>query len=93
LLTLSVVPLALATALAPIVAFSTDWDIQGLGDVLRQVLSDSDVDAFLFVQHAHAGAYLGGALGTIVACLLVLRSRRALRPISATAESQNRALI
>jgi hypothetical protein len=47
--------------------------------LLREALSESDVDAFLFVQRAHAGAYIGAALGTIVACLSVLRSRRAMR--------------
>jgi hypothetical protein len=77
LLAHALVPIALAAALAPIVAFSTNWDVQGLGDELRQVLSESDVEAFLLVQRAHAGAYLGAALGTILACLSVLRSRRA----------------
>jgi hypothetical protein len=82
LLAHAMVPFALAAALAPVVAFSTDWDVQGLGDELRRVLSDSDVDGFLFVQRAHAGAYVGAALGTIVGCLSVLRSRRALRRIT-----------
>ena len=79
LLTYALVPIALAAAFAPIAAFSTDWDLQGLGGVLREVLSKSDVDAFLFVQRAHAGAYIGSALGTTIACSLVVRRRRARR--------------
>jgi hypothetical protein len=79
LLAHALVPMALAAAVAPIVAFSTDWDVQGLHDELRLVLSESEVDAFLFVQRAHAGAYIGAALGTALACLSVFRSRRALR--------------
>jgi len=77
LLAHALVPIALAAALAPIMAFSTDWDVQGLRDELRRVLSESDVDAFLFVQRAHVGAYIGAALGTSMACLSVVRSRRA----------------
>ena len=78
---------ALAAVLAPIVAFSTDWGVQGLGDELRRVLSEQDVDAFLFVQRAHAGAYIGAALGTTIACLLVLRSRHSRGASARTAES------
>src|SRR5579859_2600442 len=77
LLVRALVPIGLATAFALIVAFSTNWDVQGLGDELRQFLRASDVDAFLLVQRAHAGAYLGAALGTVMACLSVIRSRRA----------------
>jgi hypothetical protein len=84
----ALVPIALAAVLAPVVAFSTDWDVQGLGDELRLALSDSDVDAFLFVQRAHAGAYIGAALGTIMACASVLRSRR-VRSIGTTAQEQS----
>ncbi len=76
LLAHALMPIAFAASLAPSVAFSTAWDVQGLGDELRRVLSQSDVDAFLFVQRAHAGAYIGAAIGTIIACLSVLRSRR-----------------
>jgi len=79
LLAHALAPMVLAAALAPIVAFSTNWDVQGLGDELRQVLSESDVEAFLLVQRAHAGAYIGAAIGTSLACLSVLRSRRARR--------------
>jgi hypothetical protein len=79
LLAHALVPIALAAALAPIVAFSTNWDVQGLRDELRQVLSEPDVEAFLLVQRAHAGAYIGAALGTGMACLSVLRSRRAMQ--------------
>ena len=78
LLAHALVPIAFAAALAPIVAFSTNWDVQGLRDELRQVLSEPDVEAFLLVQRAHAGAYIGAALGTGMACLSVLRSRRAI---------------
>jgi hypothetical protein len=75
LLAHALLPMALAAALAALLAFSTNWDVQGLGDELRRALSERDVEAFLFVQRAHAGAYMGGALGTIVACLWVFRIR------------------
>ncbi len=87
LLAHALVPIALAAAFAPIAVFSTNWDVQGLGDELRRVLSESDVDAFLFVQRAHAGAYIGAALGTSIACLSVLRSRRSRDASARTAES------
>lgn len=90
LLARSLIPIAVAAALAPIVAFSTDWDVQGLGEELRRGLDESDVDDFLFVQRAHDGASIGAALGTIGACPSVVRSRR--RRAESAPRSLHRAL-
>lgn len=63
--------LAIAAVLAPISA----WDVQGLAPVLRQILGEDEVQAFLSVQRIHAGLYLGASVATF-ACTVRIRYRR-----------------
>lgn len=71
-----VIPALAAIAGAPIVALSTNLDIQGLSSKLRETLSAEEVQRFLMVQRLHLGLYAGALAGTTFAVVRIRRRRR-----------------
>lgn len=76
---ISGLPSVLVTAVVVGVAFGafSTWDVQGLTPVLRENLSESEVQRFLAVQRVHVGLYLGAILATVASVTKIRRARRA----------------
>jgi len=76
LLRLLIAPILGALTMALLLDAFSNWDVQGLGPELRRILAERDVRRFLRVQRLHAGLYLGGVGGTVLAFRAVSSRRR-----------------